>query len=241
MMASRDSAGAVAGGLARHIPVLGGRTVEFLNVRAGGVYIDGTFGAGGHSRAILAAADCKVIGIDRDHDAIVRGADLVRSANGRLALVEDKFSDLEVAARGRGYEAVDGVVLDLGVSSVQLDEAARGFSFRHDGPLDMRMGRAGVTAADVVAMASERELTAIMATLGEERHARNIARAIVAARRATPIRTTSSRPSCTRAPAPSTPRPEPSKRCASSSTKSLPSLPPVSPRRSGCSSHADDW
>ena len=190
MMASRDSAGAVAGGLARHIPVLGGRTVEFLNVRAGGVYIDGTFGAGGHSRAILAAADCKVIGIDRDHGAIVRGADLVRSANGRLALVEDKFSDLEVAARGRGYEAVDGVVLDLGVSSVQLDEAARGFSFRHDGPLDMRMGRAGVTAADVVAMASERELTAIVATLGEERRARNIARAIVAARRATPIRTT---------------------------------------------------
>src|SRR4029077_1184357 len=158
MMASSDSAGAVAGGLARHIPVLGGRTVEFLNVRGGGVYIDATFGAGGHSRAILAAADCNVIGIDRDRDAIVRGADLVRSAGGRLALVEDKFSNLEAVAHGRGYDTVDGIVLDLGASSMQLDEAGRGFSFRHDGPLDMRMGRTGPTAADVVALASEREL-----------------------------------------------------------------------------------
>ena len=190
MMASRDSAGAVAGGLARHIPVLGGRTVECLNVRAGGVYIDATFGVGGHSRAILAAADCNVIGIDRDHDAIARGADLVRSAGGRLTLVEDKFSNLQAVANGCGYDAVDGVVLDLGVSSMQLDEAARGFSFRHDGPLDMRMGRAGPTAADVVALASERELAAIIATLGEERHARSIARAILASRRAAPIRTT---------------------------------------------------
>ena len=190
MMASRDSAGAVAGGLARHIPVLGGRTVEFLNVRAGGVYIDATFGAGGHSRAILAAADCNVIGIDRDRDAIVRGADLVRSAGGRLALVEDKFSNLDAVAHGRGYDTVDGIVLDIGVSSMQLDEAGRGFSFRHDGPLDMRMGRTGPTAADVVALASERELAGIVATLGEERHARNVARAIVAARRAAPIRTT---------------------------------------------------
>jgi 16S rRNA (cytosine1402-N4)-methyltransferase len=170
--------------------VLGGRTVEFLKVRAGGVYIDATFGAGSHSRAILAAADCNVIGIDRDHDAIVRGSDLARSAGGRLALIEDEFSNLQVVAHSRGHDAVDGVVLDLGVSSMQLDEAARGFSFRHDGPLDMRMGRTGPTAADVVALASERELAAIIATLGEERHARSIARAIVAARRATPIRTT---------------------------------------------------
>jgi 16S rRNA (cytosine1402-N4)-methyltransferase len=88
MMASRDSAGAVAGGLARHIPVLGGRTVEFLNVRAGGVYIDATFGAGGHSRAILAAADCNVIGIDRDRDAIVRGDDRIRSGSVRLEQVD---------------------------------------------------------------------------------------------------------------------------------------------------------
>jgi 16S rRNA (cytosine1402-N4)-methyltransferase len=190
MMASRDSGDAVAGGLARHIPVLGRPTVEFLNVRAGGVYIDATFGAGGHTRAILAAADCNVIGIDRDQDAIARGADLVHSAGGRLVLVEDRLSNLQEVARARGHDAVDGVVFDLGVSSMQLDEAARGFSFRHDGPLDMRMGRTGATAADVVARASERELATIIATLGEERHARSIARALIARRRAAPIRTT---------------------------------------------------
>jgi 16S rRNA (cytosine1402-N4)-methyltransferase len=190
MMASRDSGDAVAGGLARHIPVLGRPTVEFLNVRAGGVYIDATFGAGGHTRAILAAADCNVIGIDRDQDAIARGADLVHSAGGRLVLVEDRLSNLQEVAHARGHDAVDGVVFDLGVSSMQLDEAARGFSFRHDGPLDMRMGRTGATAADVVARASERELATIIATLGEERHARSIARAVIARRRAAPIRTT---------------------------------------------------
>src|SRR5262249_10410547 len=198
MMASRDSGRAVAGGLARHIPVLGRPTVEFLAVRAGGVYIDATFGGGGHTRDILAAADCNVIGIDRDQSAIARGAELVRAAGrppvraagGRLVLVEAKFSNLQAVARGCGYDAVDGVVFDLGVSSMQLDEAARGFSFRHDGPLDMRMGRDGPTAADVVASASERELAAIFATLGEERRARSIARAIAAARRDAPIHTT---------------------------------------------------
>ena len=190
MMASRDSGRAVAGGLARHIPVLGRSTVEFLAIRTGGVYVDATFGAGGHTRDILAAANCNVIGIDRDQSAIARGADLVREAGGRLVLVEDKFSNLEAVARSCGYDAIDGVVFDLGVSSMQLDEAARGFSFRHDGPLDMRMGRDGPTAADVVAAASERELAAIFATLGEERHARSIARAIVAARRQAPIHTT---------------------------------------------------
>jgi 16S rRNA (cytosine1402-N4)-methyltransferase len=190
MMAGRDSGDAVAGGLARHIPVLGRPTVEFLNVRAGGVYIDATFGAGGHTRAILAAADCNVIGIDRDQDAIARGADLMRSTGGRLVLVEDRLSNLQEVARARGYDAVDGIVFDLGVSSMQLDEPARGFSFRYDGPLDMRMGHTGASAADVVARASERELATIIATLGEERHARSIARAIIARRRAAPIRTT---------------------------------------------------
>ena len=126
MMASRDSGRAVAGGLARHIPVLGRSTVEFLAVRAGGVYVDATFGAGGHTRNILAAANCNVIGIDRDQSAIARGADLVRDAGGRLVLVEDKFSNLEAVARSCGYDAIDGVVFDLGVSSIQLDEAARG-------------------------------------------------------------------------------------------------------------------
>jgi 16S rRNA (cytosine1402-N4)-methyltransferase len=190
MMASRDSAGAVAGGLARHIPVLGRPTVELLHVYGGGIYVDATFGAGGHSRAILAAANCNVIAIDRDPNAVTGGADLVRSARGRLVLVEGKFSDLQAVVRNCGYDAIDGVVFDLGVSSMQLDEAARGFSFRHEGPLDMRMSRDGPTAADVVASASERELAAIVAAFGEERHARRVARAIVAARRAAPIRTT---------------------------------------------------
>ena len=140
---------------------------------------------------ILAAADCNVIGIDRDQRAIAAGFDLVvAGANGRLVLVEDRFSNLEGVARSCGYDAVDGVVLDVGVSSMQLDEAARGFSFRLDGPLDMRMGGAGPSAADVVQRASERDLAAIIATLGEERHARAVARAIVRARDATPIETT---------------------------------------------------
>jgi len=190
MMASRDSAAAVAGGLARHIPVLGRPTVDLLNVRAGAIYVDATFGAGGHTRAILGAANCTVIAIDRDANAVTRGADLVRSARGRLVLLEGKFSNLQAIVRNCGYEAIDGVVFDLGVSSMQLDEAERGFSFRDEGPLDMRMSREGATAADVVASVSERELADIVANLGEERHARRVARAIVAARRAAPIRTT---------------------------------------------------
>src|SRR6266851_10169230 len=190
MMASRGSKPAVAGGLARHIPVLGRRAVEFLAVRPGGVYVDATFGAGGYSREILAAADCRVIGIDRDRSAIAAAADLVQAAAGRLVLVEDRFSRLAAAAQRAGEPLVDGVVFDLGVSSMQLDEAERGFSFRHDGPLDMRMGGEGPTAAEVVAAASERDLASIIATLGEERRARAIARALVAARRDAPPRTT---------------------------------------------------
>jgi 16S rRNA (cytosine1402-N4)-methyltransferase len=181
---------AAAGGLARHIPVLGGRALEFLAVRDGGIYIDATFGAGGYTRAILSAADAKVVGIDRDMNAIARGADLVEEARGRLVLVQDRFSNLERVARDCGYGAVDGVVFDLGVSSMQLDEAERGFSFRFEGPLDMRMGGSGPSAADVIAAASERDLASIIFLLGEERHARAIARAIVAARTQAPIRTT---------------------------------------------------
>jgi len=181
---------AVAGGLARHVPVLVHRVVEFLGVHDGGVYVDATFGAGGYARAILAAADARVIGIDRDARAIARGADLVKEAGGRLVLAQERFSDLEQVARAHGHAQVDGVVCDLGVSSMQLDEAERGFSFRHDGPLDMRMGDAGPSAADVIAAASERDLAFIIKSLGEEHHARAIARAIVAARGEAPIRTT---------------------------------------------------
>jgi 16S rRNA (cytosine1402-N4)-methyltransferase len=181
---------AADGGLARHIPVLGGPAVEFLNVRDGGVYIDATFGAGGYTRAILDAANCNVIGIDRDQQAIANGFDLVSRAEGRLVLIEDRFSHLEDVARSCGYDAVDGVVLDVGVSSMQLDEVARGFSFRLDGPLDMRMGPTGPSAADVVAHANERDLASIIAILGEERHARAVVRAIIRARTESPIITT---------------------------------------------------
>jgi 16S rRNA (cytosine1402-N4)-methyltransferase len=170
--------------------VLGRSAVDFLAVRADGVYLDATFGAGGYSRAILAAAKCSVIGLDRDARAIARGADLVQASGGRLVLVQSKFSELAAAAHGLGHDALDGVVFDVGVSSMQLDDPARGFSFRLEGPLDMRMGGEGPSAADVVAAASERDLAAIIAALGEDRHARAIARAVVAARRDAPIRHT---------------------------------------------------
>jgi 16S rRNA (cytosine1402-N4)-methyltransferase len=180
----------VAGGPARHVPVLASQAIALLNVHPGGVYVDGTFGAGGHARAILATAGAQVIGIDRDRNAVTGGFGLVEASGGRLTLVEDRFSLLDTVARDLGHQSVDGVLLDLGVSSMQLDDAARGFSFRHDGPLDMRMGGEGPSAAEVVAHASQRDLAAIIATLGEERHARAVARAIVAAREAAPIRTT---------------------------------------------------
>ena len=181
---------AVAGGRARHIPVLGRQSIEALAPRAGGFYVDGTFGAGGHTRALLEAADCRVIAIDRDPTAIAGGAELVAAAAGRLTLVENEFSALDAVVADRGVAAVDGVLLDLGVSSMQLDEAERGFSFRFDGPLDMRMGIDGPSAADIVAHGSERDLATIIFLLGEERHSRAVARAIVAARREAPIRTT---------------------------------------------------
>src|ERR1700686_2018278 len=190
MTAGGDGFAAVAGGPALHVPVLGRPALEFLNIRDGGVYIDATFGAGGYTRAILSQAECKVIGIDRDQSAVALGADLVQAANGRLTLIEDRFSNLEQVARDAGFDAIDGVVFDLGVSSMQLDRPERGFSFRLDGPLDMRMGVDGPSAADVIAAASERDLANIIFILGEERHSRAVARAIVKARTATPILTT---------------------------------------------------
>ena len=190
MTAGGDGFAAVAGGSALHVPVLGRPAIDFLNVRDGGLYIDATFGAGGYSRAILAAANAQVIGIDRDPSAIAGGAELARQAQGRLTLVEERFSNLDAIARQAGHDAVDGVVLDLGVSSMQLDQAERGFSFRFDGPLDMRMGGDGPSAADVIAHASERDLANIIFLLGEERHSRSVARAIVKTRSASPIVTT---------------------------------------------------
>jgi 16S rRNA (cytosine1402-N4)-methyltransferase len=174
----------------RHVPVLGGEAVEMLEPRDGGIYVDATFGAGGYSRAILDVAGTRVLGIDRDRSAIVGGFDLVDRSGGRLTLVEDRFSNLAEICAAQGFAAVDGVVMDVGVSSMQLDEAERGFSFRLGGPLNMRMGRDGPTAADVIASASETDLANIIYIFGEERHSRAVARAIVAARKEAPVTTT---------------------------------------------------
>jgi 16S rRNA (cytosine1402-N4)-methyltransferase len=174
----------------RHVPVLGGEAVEMLEPRDGGIYVDATFGAGGYSRAILDVAGTRVLGIDRDRSAIVGGFDLVDRSGGRLTLVEDRFSNLAEICAAQGFAAVDGVVMDVGVSSMQLDEAERGFSFRLGGPLDMRMGRDGPTAADVIASASETDLANIIYIFGEERHSRAVAGAIVAARKEAPVTTT---------------------------------------------------
>jgi 16S rRNA (cytosine1402-N4)-methyltransferase len=174
----------------RHISVLGREAIEMLGVREGGIYVDATFGGGGYSRAILQTPATRIIGIDRDRTAILSGSDLVDRSDGRLTLVEDKFSNLAAICAAQGFAAVDGVVMDVGVSSMQLDEAGRGFSFRLDGPLDMRMGREGPTAADVIARASEADLANIIYIFGEERHSRAVARAIVAARKDATITTT---------------------------------------------------
>ena len=183
MMAGRTSG---AGGLARHVPVLLPEVLEYLGVVEGGRYIDGTFGAGGYSRAILDRGG-SVLAIDRDPSAIQGGARLVNDFGGRLKLVEGNFADLDEHARALNFAPVDGVVLDVGVSSMQLDEAERGFSFRLDGPLDMRMGRSGVDAATLVNSASAHDLAAIIRIYGEERKAGRIARAIEKARENEPI------------------------------------------------------
>ena len=189
-MAGRGIRPDAAGGPASHLPVMLREVLLHLTPRDAGVYIDGTFGAGGYSRAILEAADCKVIGIDRDRAAIATAASLVEAFAGRLTLAEDRFSNLDRVARDLGVSAVDGVVLDIGVSYMQLEEAGRGFSFRSDGPLDMRMERRGLSAADVVNELPEQELARVIAILGEERRARAVARAIAEARKTAPIRTT---------------------------------------------------
>ncbi|HEX3115005.1 MAG TPA: 16S rRNA (cytosine(1402)-N(4))-methyltransferase RsmH [Bradyrhizobium sp.] len=174
----------------RHIPVLGREAVEMLAPHDGGIYVDATFGAGGYSRSILDTAGTRVIGIDRDRSAIAAGFELVDRSGGRLTLVEDRFSNLAGICAAQGVQEIDGVVMDVGVSSMQLDQAARGFSFRLGGPLDMRMGHDGPTAADVIAKASEADLANIIYIFGEERHSRSLARAIVAARKQAPVVTT---------------------------------------------------
>lgn len=173
-----------------HVPVMLAEVLALLAPRTGRTYLDATFGGGGYTRAILAAADCTVFALDRDPDAIARGAALAARHPGRLHLVEGRFGDMVSLLAAHGVTALDGVVFDFGVSSFQLDEAARGFSFRADGPLDMRMERRGPRAADLVNTLSERELATVLAELGEERHARRVARAILRARAEAPIETT---------------------------------------------------
>jgi 16S rRNA (cytosine1402-N4)-methyltransferase len=153
-------------------------------------FIDGTFGAGGYTRAILDAADCQVLALDRDPAAISSGHELERIAGGRLKLAQTAFSQMEDASQAAGWDGVDGVVLDLGVSSMQLDDAARGFSFMRDGPLDMRMSGNGLSAADVVNRFERDEIANILFDLGEERRSRAIAAAIVKDREIAPFERT---------------------------------------------------
>jgi len=165
-----------------HAPVLLAETLHWLQPRDGEIYLDGTFGAGGYSRAILDAARCRVVAIDRDPVAVARGLELAERFPGRLTVIEGRFGAMEHLLAGLGISSVAGVALDLGVSSMQLDQAERGFSFRADGPLDMRMGRDGPTAADLVNSLSESALADLIYIRGEERYARRVAKAIVAAR-----------------------------------------------------------
>lgn len=176
--------------IALHAPVMAGEALDALNPRAGGVYIDGTFGAGGYARRILEFADCTVYGFDRDPTAIGRGRALEAKFNGRLRLLPRAFGDMEAALGELGIDKIDGAVLDLGVSSMQLDEADRGFSFMRDGPLSMRMDKGKPDAADLVNSGEAGDLAQIFRAYGEENRAGRIARAIVAERAGAPIETT---------------------------------------------------
>lgn len=173
-----------------HMPVMLAEVLTDLAPTDGEIYVDGTFGGGGYARAILDAADCTVWAIDRDPEAVARGARMAEDFQGRLTVMEGRFGDMRELLGSRGIDAVDGIVLDLGVSSFQLGDPARGFSFQSDGPLDMRMGPDGTSAADAVNELPETDLANIIYEYGEERLSRAIARAIVAARKDTAIETT---------------------------------------------------
>lgn len=172
-----------------HLPVMLAEVLTALAPADGDVIIDGTFGGGGYTTAILQAARCTVLGIDRDLDAIVR-AEKMAEVNPRLVPLLGCFGDLDTLAEQAGHSAVDGVVLDIGVSSFQIDQAERGFSFMKDGPLDMRMGGSGPSAADVVNRMSEKGLADVIFRLGEEKNARRIARVLVQRRAEVPFETT---------------------------------------------------
>ncbi|HJM51756.1 MAG TPA: 16S rRNA (cytosine(1402)-N(4))-methyltransferase RsmH [Alphaproteobacteria bacterium] len=173
-----------------HVPVMLAEVLGALSPAAGEIMVDGTFGAGGYARGLLDAADCTLFAIDRDAQAVARGEALAERFGGRLKMLEGRFSEMPDLLAGAGIAAVDGIALDLGLSSLQLDSAARGFSFRHDGPLDMRMGGPGPSAAELVNQADEPTLADVIRRFGEERHSRRIAGAIVAARQGAAIQGT---------------------------------------------------
>jgi 16S rRNA (cytosine1402-N4)-methyltransferase len=173
-----------------HISVLPEQTLAALALSAGDIFVDGTFGAGGHSSRALESVACQVFGLDRDPTAIVAGAQLVAKYAPRLTLIEGRFSDMEALLAEKSITSVDAILLDIGVSSMQLDQAARGFSFQKDGPLDMRMAAHGESAADVVNTWAEEDIANAIYEFGEETKSRRIARAIVAARKTAPIATT---------------------------------------------------
>jgi 16S rRNA (cytosine1402-N4)-methyltransferase len=174
-----------------HIPVLRDEAVAMLRPRKNTVLLDGTFGGGGYANAILAAADCRLIALDRDPAAVARGAVLAEMMPGRFRILGGRISQIAELLSAAGITALDGAVFDLGVSSYQIDDPARGFSFRHDGPLDMQMGGAAGTAAELVNSLSESELADILYEFGEEKASRRIAKAIVLRRAEQSFKTTS--------------------------------------------------
>lgn len=173
-----------------HIPVMLDHVVEHMSASDGDVILDGTFGGGGYTSALLESAECTVLGVDRDPDAMMRSGPVSAQYSGRFRMLSGRFGQMEELSADAGFPALDGAVFDLGVSSFQLDQDERGFSFMRDGPLDMRMSQDGPTAADVVNAFREDDLANIIFQLGEERESRRIAHRIVEARKESPFETT---------------------------------------------------
>ena len=197
---------------APHTPVMVSQVLNILVPRDGATYVDATFGAGGYSRAILDAARCTIWGIDRDPGCEMFATDLGQHYPGRITVLRGRYGDMKDLLSDVGVDKVDGVALDLGVSSMQLDNPSRGFSFNADGPLDMRMDKFGMTAADVVNQMAEQEIADILYRLGDERASRRIAKAIVEARSLAPITRTSQLADLVRSTVPRTARIDPATR-----------------------------